>query len=274
MSGVRHAAVLGHPVAHSLSPVLHRAAYRHLGLHWTYDAVDVNSDDLAGFLGGLDAAWVGLSLTMPLKEAVLPLLTGVDAEAAALTSVNTVLLGPGEQRRGFNTDVAGLQGALADGDAPTGTAAAVLGGGATARSALAALARHGAADVTVCVRRPEAGEQLTRLGRALGVSVRSAPFTRAAEALAAPLVVSTVPADAARSLGEALPLRPGLLVDVVYHPWPTGLAQAWVGHGGRVVGGLAMLVHQAVEQVRLMTGREVPVDLLRGAGEEALAARG
>lgn len=274
----RRAAVLGHPVAHSLSPVLHRTAYRYLGLDWVYEAVDVEPAALGDFLASLDSSWVGLSLTMPLKEAVLPLLTSVDPEAARLAAVNTVLLDPvgseRPRRHGVNTDVTGMVRVLADCEAPVGCGVTLLGGGATARSSLGALAHHGAGEVVVCVRRAEVGEQLVRLGRELGLDVRWRAFDQAAAALSAPLVVATLPAGAADHLAGQVPGRPGQLVEVRYDPWPTPLADAWAAAGGRVVGGLELLVHQAVEQVRLMTGRPVPAEVLRSAGSAALAARG
>lgn len=270
---VRRAAVLGHPIAHSLSPVLHRAAYRALGLGWEYDARDVAPGELAEFLAALDDSWAGLSLTMPLKEAVLPLLTSVTDEAALLRAVNTVVLGRGGTRHGANTDVTGLVQVLAEADAPVGCDVTVLGGGATARSTLAAVARRGSGLVTVCVRRREAGAELVQLGRSLDVEVRPVPFGSAVDAVAAPLVVSTLPAGATDNVVGQVPGSPGLLVDVAYDPWPTPLAAAWSAAGGTVVGGLELLVHQAVEQVRLMTGRQVVAGLLRRAGEEALAAR-
>ena len=276
---LRHAAVLGHPVVHSLSPALHRAAYRQLGLDWDYQAVDVEPAGLSGFLDSLDSSWVGLSLTMPLKEKVLPLLTSVDAEAELLASVNTVLLGPGPtgvpSRHGANTDVTGLVALLVGASVPVGTEVTVLGGGATARSTLGALARRGAGPVTVCVRRAASGDALVRLGLTLGLDVRWRAFDDAAAPLGAPLVVATVPAGASDSLVSRVPhSAAGVLVDVLYQPWPTPLAAAWAAAGGVVVGGLELLVHQAAEQVRLMTGRDVPVGLLRQAGAEALAARG
>lgn len=270
----RRAAVLGHPIAHSLSPVLHRAAYRALGLDWEYDARDVTPDALPAFLQALDDTWVGLSLTMPLKETVLPLLTSVAADAALVRAVNTVVLGDGGSRHGANTDIAGLGQVLAEAGAPVGTAVTVLGGGATARSTLAAVAARGAGVVTAGVRRPEAGAELAELGRALGVELRAVPLDSLGAALAAPLVVSAVPAGVTDRLVGLVPRAGGVLVDVVYDPWPTPLAAAWSTAGGTVVGGLELLVHQAVEQVRLMTGRQVAAGLLRRAGAEALAARG
>jgi shikimate dehydrogenase len=269
----RRAAVLGHPVAHSLSPALHRAAYRELGLDWDYQALDVTAEDLAGLLGSLDAGWVGLSLTMPLKEAVLPLLTGLDDLARRVGSVNTVLLGPDGSRRGLNTDVTGLVQVLAGAEVPAAGHATVLGGGATARSALAALAARGTAAVTCGVRRSDQGRRLVALGAELGIAVQVVAFAQAADTLVGDLVVSAVPAGAADRLAASVPARPGTLVDVVYAPWPTRLAAAWGEADGHVVGGLELLVHQAQAQVELMTGRRVSTDLLRAAGEAELARR-
>ncbi len=169
---VRRAAVLGHPIAHSLSPVLHLAAYRALGLAWEYDRIDVTGDRLASFVAGLDDSWVGLSLTMPLKEDVLPLLDEADDVVLATRAANTVVLSGG-RRIGANTDVEGIVRTLADAGAGAGAVgtATVLGGGATARSALAALARIGATQVVAYVRRPEAGADLRRTGDALGLTV-------------------------------------------------------------------------------------------------------
>lgn len=269
-AGPRRAAVLGHPIDHSLSPVLHRAAYRELGLDWTYTACDVTSDGLADFVGSLGPEWIGLSLTMPLKETVLGLLTDVEPRAAAVSAVNTVVI-DGASRRGFNTDITGLQGILVGlgiGDTST---AAVVGAGATARSAVAALAACGVPGCAVLARRPEAASGLVGLGASLGIQASPGTWPVTAEALAADVVVSTVPAEVAENL--PIPDRPRLLVDVLYHPWPTPLAGAWEAAGGTVVGGLELLVRQAVEQVVLMTGRRPDIDAMRRAGAAALAAR-
>ncbi len=267
----RRAAVLGHPVAHSLSPALHLAAYASLGLAWRYDRIDVSGQQLAGFLDGLDESWVGLSLTMPLKAEVLPLLDEVDPLARATGAANTVVLSGG-RRSGFNTDVAGLLAALTEhGPIAPRPSAAVIGGGATARSAVAALARLGADSVLACLRRPEAEADLRLTARSVGVELHVVPWDSAAAALACEVVVSTVPSGAPDGLVDRLPERAGLLLDVVYDPWPTVLATAWVDHGGRVASGLDLLLHQAVDQVRLMTGLDPDVESMRAA---LLAATG
>ncbi|MGK5549447.1 shikimate dehydrogenase [Streptomyces sp. URMC 127] len=273
----RHrAAVLGSPIAHSLSPVLHRAAYAELGLgEWTYDRFEVDEAALPGFLGGLDAGWAGLSLTMPLKRAVIPLLDEVSATAAAVEAVNTVVFTDDGRRLGDNTDIPGIAAALRERGVEKAASAAVLGAGATASSALAALAGICTGEVTVYVRSEARAAEMREWGERLGVAVRTEDWARAAEALTAPLVIATTPAGAADALAEAVPDRPGALFDVLYEPWPTPLAAAWSARGGTVLGGLDLLVHQAVLQVELMTGRApAPLAAMRAAGEAALAARG
>ncbi|GHG68276.1 shikimate dehydrogenase [Streptomyces griseocarneus] len=273
---VRHrAAVLGSPIAHSLSPVLHRAAYADLGLtEWTYDRHEVGEAALPAFLDGLDATWAGLSLTMPLKRAVIPLLDEVSATARSVEAVNTVVLTEDGRRLGDNTDIPGIEAALRERGVEKTESAAVLGAGATASSALAALARVCTGEVTAYVRSPERAAEMLQWGERLGVSVRTADWSRAAEALTAPLVIATTPAGATDALAGAVPDHPGTLFDVLYEPWPTPLAAAWSGRGGTVLGGLDLLVHQAVLQVERMTGRTpAPLAAMRAAGEAALAAR-
>jgi shikimate dehydrogenase len=285
---VRRAAVLGHPVGHSLSPVLHRTAYAELGLAWEYDRVDVTEAELAAFLDGLGPEWAGLSLTMPLKTAVLPLLDEIDPVARATGAVNTVVLAPDGRRSGWNTDVEGMVRALGGGREPDPAAriAGVIGGGATARSAIAAVARLGATRVRVRLRRPEAADDLRSTADAVGVELDVAGWSEVEEALTCDIVVSTVPSGVADDVAGSVPAphadqwqrdgevedRPTLL-DVVYDPWPTPLAGAWAAAGGRVASGLDMLLHQAVAQVQLMTGRTPPDAPLRRALAAAAASR-
>jgi len=272
-TGRRGAAVLGSPIAHSLSPVLHRAAYDALGLtDWTYRAVECSEHHLYDVLRGLESEGLaGASLTMPLKRAVLPMLSRVDRLAADVGAANTVLFGGVEgDWWGGNTDVAGMVAVLrAHGVAATGAGPmTILGGGATAASAVAAAAALGVQDVTVAARRPQAAAPVVEVGARLMVGVQVVAWQEAD--LTAPIVVSTVPSGAADGLGAQTPSAPGLLFDVVYAPWPTPLATAWEHNGGDVAGGLELLVAQAGEQVRLMTGQEPPVEAMRDAGEAAL----
>jgi len=273
--GARRAAVLGSPIAHSLSPALHRAAYAELGLDgWSYDRFEVDEPALPGFVAGLGPEWAGLSLTMPLKRAVIPLLDEVSATARSVNAVNTLVLRPDGSRFGDNTDIPGLVAALAERGVAKADSAAVLGAGATASSALAALARIcPRGEVTAYVRGEQRAAEVRALGEALGLAVTPAPWERRAEAFGAELVISTTPAGATDDLAAAVPDAPGVLFDVLYHPWPTPLAAAWEARGGRVLGGLDLLVHQAVLQVEAFTGRApAPLAAMRAAGAAALAA--
>ncbi|MFD9847978.1 shikimate dehydrogenase [Streptomyces parvus] len=275
MSAPRRAAVLGSPIAHSLSPVLHRAAYAELGLaDWSYDRFEVDEAALPGFVEGLDASWAGLSLTMPLKRAIIPLLDEVSATAASVEAVNTVVFTEDGRRIGDNTDIPGMVAALRERGVDKVESAAVLGAGATASSALAALAVVCAGPVTAYVRSPERAAEMRGWGERLGVDVITADWADAAAALSAPLVIATTPAGATDAFTGSVPEAPGILFDVLYEPWPTRLAAAWSAQGGAVVGGLDLLVHQALLQVEQMTGRiPAPLAAMRHAGEAALASR-
>jgi shikimate dehydrogenase len=273
MTDTGRAAVLGSPIVHSLSPVLHRAAYAAMGLTgWRYDRFEVDEDALPGFLDGLDPAqWAGLSLTMPLKRAVIPLLDSVSDTAASVEAVNTVVLGADGRRSGDNTDIPGMLAALRERGVTSVPSAAILGAGATASSALAALARICTGEVTAYVRGPARVAEMRQWGERLGVTVRTADWADAAKALDEPLVVATTPAGAADHLAAAVPGHPGTLFDVLYHPWPTALAAAWSDRDAPVVSGLDLLVHQAVLQVEQHTGRTpAPLAAMRTAGEAAL----
>lgn len=278
------AAVLGHPVGHSLSPVLHRAAYRALGLEtWEYEAVDVTEETLEGFLDGLDETWAGLSLTMPLKQTVMPMLDHVDPLAVVTGAVNTVVFqGAGASRTlvGANTDVHGLVAALREGGAggerPAGLGTGVvLGAGATASSTLAALAELGITSVDVFVRSLGRTGDLQRAAHRMGLAPRFHPIADAAEAaLRADVVVSTLPAHGADVVADEVGASgrtvEGVLIDVSYDPRVTALTAAWRSLDGVAVPGQRMLLHQAAEQVRLMTGHVAPVAAMDEALEAAL----
>lgn len=294
------AAVIGSPVAHSLSPVLHRAAYADLGLStWSYTARLLAPDQLADLLAQVAApvrggpVWEGLSVTMPHKQAVTGLLDAVDPLARAVGAVNTVVAqrhgGGRALLTGVNTDVAGIVGALREVLAHQGTApgprAVVLGSGATASSALAALTELGATSVLVAARRHAGPGRAAAAAHRMGLGIRTLtwspgdPASDAAvahELAAADLVVSTLPAHAADTLGAPLARalggrpRPGALLDVVYAPWPTALAATWEAGGGVVAPGWLMLLHQAAPQVQLMTGRTPRLGPMRAALLHAL----
>lgn len=267
---VRRAAVLGHPIAHSLSPVIHRRAYELLQLAWTYDKVDLTPDQLPQWLDARDSEWIGVSLTMPLKTDVLPLLDRLDPVVRSTGAANTVIFEPG-MRCGYNTDVEGIVMAVREAVTESERAqnlacgfdrALVVGAGATARSALVAAADLGCRSVDVLARRPEACSDLLTTGAAVGVEPEILPWRDEFE-LDYDLVISTVPAGVADDLVARVPEWPGVLLDVVYQSWPTPFAQAWTDRGGHAASGLEMLLHQGVRQISLMTGLDVDPGLIR-----------
>ncbi|MEX0913466.1 MAG: shikimate dehydrogenase [Demequina sp.] len=270
------AGVLGFPIAHSLSPVLHRAAYASLGLDWDYQAYEVSDEALEEFLRGITSEWAGLSLTMPLKVTAVPLMDFVEPMAKLVGAVNTVLVqqvGGGHTLVGANTDVHGVTRALAEGGCTHSTQAVILGGGATATSARAALGHLGATSPVVAVRTRARAGGLMRAATKMGVEPRFVSFQDAPHYLAqADAVVSTIPADAGAGVAESLTeVKPSAaLLDVVYDPLVTPLARRWQELGGTRVGGERMLLHQAGEQVRLMTGSVAPLEAMDAALREAL----
>jgi shikimate dehydrogenase len=270
---VTRCAVLGSPIEHSLSPVLHRAAYAELGLDWTYDAIEVDEAGLEDFVSGLGAEWRGLSLTMPLKRGVLPLLDEADEWARASGAANTVVL-EGTRRLGHNTDVPGAVAALTERSAGPFARAVVLGGGATATSLLLALSEVGCSEAILLVREPDRAratlEAVARRGRGPVVEVG-----RLTDEFEPPdVIASTIPAEAQTAELVGRSREAGVVFEVVYDPWPTPVAAAALADGRLLVGGLDLLVHQAALQVELMTGVEqAPLAAMRAAGEAALRER-
>ncbi|NMI01020.1 shikimate dehydrogenase [Pseudonocardia acidicola] len=278
MTSARRAAVLGSPIRHSLSPVLHGAAYAALGLDgWSYDAHECDEAGLPGFVDALGPEWAGLSLTMPLKRVALQVADRVCPLAEATGAANTLVLGPGG-RLAENTDVIGIVAALREAGAGRAGRAVVLGAGGTAQAALAALRELGTDDPLVLVRDTARAGELQAAADRLGVSptVRAAltdPARAAAELADADVVISTLPAGAADALAAASWSPSTTVVDVIYAPWPTAFAAGAAAAGCTVVSGLAMLLHQAVAQVELMTGRPGPVEAMRAALDAAVLAR-
>ncbi|MDH6237298.1 shikimate dehydrogenase [Cryobacterium sp. CG_9.6] len=274
-------AVLGSPIAHSRSPALHQAAYRALGLNWRYEAHEVRAGELESFIDVLGPEWRGLSLTMPLKHEVLPLIDDLDLVAQLTGSVNTVLItppgGPGGPRRlsGFNTDVAGLVRALAENGVTRARHVTLLGAGATASSAVVAAAELGAADLAVIVRDPTRALALVELGTRVGLTVTVSPLTELAQAQStSDLVISTLPGGSTISGEFPTALRRHVpLFDVAYSPWPSALAMSWQASGGTVLSGLGMLLHQALIQDRIFVGGD-PLVPLDGEDEVLAAMRG
>lgn len=270
--------VLGDPISHSLSPVLHRAGHTALGLDWSYDAHRVASGGLPEFLAGLDPTWRGLSLTMPLKREAVGLLDGLSEVAAASGAVNTVLLTYDDEGRrrlwGDNTDVPGAVAAIRERSTVPLRHATILGGGATATSVGLALVELGVERITLLVRSPDRARETVEVLHASP----AAPQVQIGQLdelhdVGDPgdVVVSTIPAEAQTPALVEWAAGAGVLFDVLYDPWPTPLAAA---AGGVVVSGLDLLVHQALLQFEIFTGRAAPLEAMRSAGEAALAARG
>jgi shikimate dehydrogenase len=262
MPSGRRCAVLGSPIAHSLSPLLHRAAYVELGLDWEYGAHDVTEATLVDFVDGLDESWRGLSLTMPLKRAVVPLLDQMSERAEQARAANTVILEDG-RRIGHNTDIPGFAAALNERPGVAPRSAVVLGGGATATSALLALADLGCRRAVLVVRDARrTAETIAAVNRhptPPELEMRDLDD----DPVSADLLVSTIPARA--QTPSLLPLvdRVAAVFDVVYDPWPTPFAQRAREGEQVLVSGFDLLVHQAVLQIELMTGRRPSVATLR-----------
>lgn len=289
------AAVLGHPISHSKSPALHRAAYARLGVALDYSAIDVTEDALPAFMARVredvrqGEGWRGLSVTMPLKSGMVREVDEVRGVARTLGVVNTVAFEPpapgdsaGTTRLvGYNTDVAGIVNALRHAGAGSAPTAVVLGGGGTSAAAIAALKELGAPDADILVRDVTRAAEARAAAAAIGLPIRVLPLAGAAAAVAgADVVISTLPPRAADPLAEELAqlfaqrsaapspettaVRPGVLLDVAYDPWPSRIASAWQEAGGTVIPGLEMLIYQAVEQVRHFTGlgEAVPAEVI------------
>jgi len=221
---------------------------------------------VSAFIDSCGPEWAGLSLTMPLKTAVLPLLDQMSTTSEVTGAANTVVFTDG-LRRGDNTDVAGMVAALREAKPAEFSAdrVLILGGGATARSAVAAAAQLGATRIEAVVRSRQRAMDLAEVGDRVGVAVALRTWDEGVSFVDAPVVISTVPYGAADALAEDVPEGPGVLLDVAYGAAPTRLGQSWRGAGGTMADGLDLLLWQAVDQVRLMTGAEPPVEAMRAA---------
>ena len=268
--------VIGDPVAHSLSPTLHNAAFEALGLDWVYVAFPVPRGHGAEAVAAVSALGLaGLNVTMPHKEDVAGACDELTEDAAALRSVNTVVALPGGRTLGDSTDGPGFLDALADENIHVaGKPVLVLGAGGAARAVILALGRAGA-NVTVAARRPEAGQAAAAL--APGASAVPLDSVAASTSAAFAVVVNATPLG--MSAGDPLPVDPEKLhgdqavVDLVYHPADTPLLTAARSKGAQSVNGLGMLLHQAAHSFTLWTGHPAPIDAMRSAVTTALAAR-
>lgn len=252
--GVTRFEIWGDPIDHSLSPVLHRAAYAQLGWDWDYHRRRVGA---AEFAGALSAAQLrGVSVTFPLKTAAWAAAVTRDRRAELTGAVNTLLLDPvatgGDGLAGFNTDVGGIAADLRAHGITHPETARLIGAGATATSAVVALAELGTTHIDVVARRPDAAEPLRALGTRLGMTVTVLSMDAGAFPWH-PLTISTLPGGAmlADPISDAVAASGGVLYDVVYGHWPTALATAWERAGHTAISGLGMLLHQAVLQIRI-----------------------
>lgn len=265
-------AVLGDPIAHSLSPTLHRAGYAAVGLDWRYDAVRVEAGGLAGFLAGLGEEWRGLSLTMPFKREAVRLADEVSARAARAGVVNTLVLDDGVLR-GDNTDLPGAVAAVRERWDGEVRAATVLGAGATAASTALALCDLGAERIRLLARSPERAAETAAAVRAHPVGPEVSVAGLEDGKPIGEVVVSTVPVAAQdAALVERCAVAP-VVFEVVYDPWPTPLAAAARARGQVLVGGLDLLAHQAALQFEVFTGLPAPLAVMRAAAEAELEAR-
>ncbi len=274
MSTKRKAAILGKPVEHSLSPVLHGAAFRALGLDgWTYERVEMDGPGLPAFVRGLGPEWTGLSVTMPGKRAALEYADEVTPRAAAVGAANTLV----RRESGWLadcTDVDGVTEALRiAGEYSPGAddAAVVLGAGGTAAAAVVGLAALGVRTVRLVVRDPARAAETVEAAQRAGLDVevlRWADADFGKLAVDSAVLVNTVPPDAVRPhLAELAGIA--CVLDVIYHPWPTALAEAVADRGGRLATGLDMLLHQAFGQSEYFTGQPAPRAEMRDALREA-----
>lgn len=244
-----HCAVVGQPIAHSLSPAMHRAAYAQLGLDWSYDAVEIESGGLAQFVTQLDSTWRGLSVTAPLKNEAAQIAHQVDDFVKATNAANTLVFD--DEIFGYNTDIPGALNALAEHQIESAQHVTILGAGATARSMVEVAKRLNAEDIVVLARRVEQAQKLS--GKAFDLDHKIEHTD---------LLINTIPSSAIGEVNYA-----GAVFDVKYSPWPSPLANS----SDTFISGIDLLAHQAAIQVQLMTHKEVSVELLKRA---ALAVLG
>ena len=271
VSRFHRCAVLGAPIRHSLSPVIHRRAYEVLGIAdtWEYGRHEVDEAGLSAFIAGCGREWVGLSCTAPLKKTLLSL--GTPSERARLVdSGNTFLFNDGDPLV-ENTDVTGLIGAFARAGVTSAGSALLVGNGATARSALYALAEMGVTDVLVLARSEEnARASLDGLGSTLGLRLSHGPWGQVPDVDAVDVLVSTVAAPLPTDVADGLVRLTGACFEATYNHYPTELDRAARAAGIVQLSGIDLLVGQALDQLRLMTGRSCPPEPLLEVAYAAL----
>jgi shikimate dehydrogenase len=270
----RRLAVIGSPITHSLSPALHAAAYRALGLDWVYERHEVREHELRGFLDGLDGTWRGLSATMPLKEELARLCDEHDRTVALTGAANSLLIDDNGRRIARNTDVGGVERALRDAGLQDVTRAVIAGAGATARSVLVALDGFGMRDVTVALRDTSRAHAVVALAEQLGVDITLVRLDDLPQITDESDVVAWTLPNGVELPGQ-IPQETrqrAIGLDVTYHPWPGPLAAQWLAVGGSVASGRDMLLHQAVRQVRLFVSGQTEEPLQNEDRVEAAMA--
>lgn len=255
------AAVLGSPISHSLSPILHNRAYEILGIPGRYEAIEISEVEFPQFFAeatALDASvdWRGFSLTMPLKEIVTDSLTGVDPLAKRISSANTILIDRNSQEvnlKILSTDVLGFRAIFDRLAINQDSSIAIIGGGGTARAALAAL--DGLVNAISVYQRSEKRNNLVKNAAALS-AIKFHGLSKLEDIANHSLIVSTIPSTASEVVVAAIPTKlrgNQVFLDVVYSPFPSAPAIAWQKAGGAVIDGVELLIRQALEQIRLMT---------------------
>jgi shikimate dehydrogenase len=265
-----HAAVLGSPISHSLSPILHRAAYAELGLQYDYRAIDITTETFTQFMDTIDSSWIGLSLTMPLKEVAFEVANEVSAVAVLAHAINTLIIG--DVIQGDNTDVLGIVNAVREMTSHDLNRAVIFGSGATARSSIIAASQLGVTDIQAVARNHTALAECRTIANKLGVTFQDVPIADVTFDHNT-LTINTTPGGVADAIADAVIDPLGPVLDVVYHPWPSALAKRWQLAECIAIPGYLMLLHQAAKQVELMTGQEAPLHAMRSALMAALNNR-
>ena len=261
-------AVVGSPIEHSKSPIIHQCAYRVLGLDWNYSAIEMTEGRLRQFVETVDNNWQGLSVTMPLKVEATRLAKSLD-EVAELTGITNTLLRQEDGWRGFNTDVYGIQKALEGPLNQERPAVTIIGSGATALSAVFAVhLSNPASEISLMARNRQAAREVMLRAAKAGFKIKLKSFRLFGFKVSrADIVISTLPSSAldkfATRIGRRFAAKPrGVLLDVAYHPWPSKFASAWQSNSLPVVSGIEMLIFQAIAQIRIFTsgdsGQELP----------------
>jgi len=251
---VIRAAVLGSPISHSLSPLLHQSAYEILGAQGTYEAIEVEAGQLSNFLKDKDSGWTGFSLTMPLKEEVLAIAHVVDPVAQIISSANT-LYRKDNLWLASSTDITGFGFALDSRGFTKAKSAIILGAGATARAVVGAL--DGRIEEIKIVSRNTGREEAIRKC-ATKSSITFVPWEYTTPIAQSDLVVNTTPLYGADLFADYLPTKIStLFFEVLYRPWPTVLHSRWRENGGETMDGIDLLVHQAIEQIALFSGKSI-----------------